>query len=94
MTRVDKVPIQGKYEEALNDLDEKIVKLYDLNKLTHKDILFQSWSVPLSESVDKAHMQGEYEEMLEGNTAAYKALILSINNSSAIGNVAFGLVSQ
>ena len=55
---MDKIPTQDKYENALEgdmDLNQKIIKLGELNKLVYED------------------------------------LILSVNNSSSVGKVAFGL---
>ena len=61
MLGMDKIPTQDKYENALIgniDLDKKILKLSELNKL------------------------------------AYEDLILSINTSSSVGKVEFGLVRK
>ena len=58
---MDKIPTQEEYKNALKgdtDLNEKIVKLHELNQLTYQDLSF------------------------------------SINNSSSVGKIAFGLVQN
>ena len=68
---VNKIPMQGEYENALEgdeDLDKRIVKLGELNKLVYEDLIL---SINTSSSVSKVVFglvkNAKSEDFLEGN---------------------------